>query len=220
MTVYKKDWVLDQEAFATLLARLDPDPHRAGQEYELVRSMMIKFFECRGCIYPQDLADETINRVARRASEGEEIGLSSIHGYFFGVARNVLREHMRSPESATPALDSLPLYQHPSEDPSVLAYQKAVRQSQEQRLECLETCACALPPETRQLIISYYEGAEGEQIRNRKRIAEQLGIPINNLRIRVHRIREKLERCVGDCVERNRVKEMELSFEHSHMREG
>ena len=33
----KKDWVLTQDAFDVLLARLDPDAERAGRRYEEIR---------------------------------------------------------------------------------------------------------------------------------------------------------------------------------------
>ena len=53
----------------------------------------------------------------------------------------------------------------------------------------------------RKLILSYYEGA-ATKIENRKQMAESLGISVNGLRIRVHRIREKLEKCITACLGR------------------
>jgi DNA-directed RNA polymerase specialized sigma24 family protein len=50
-----------------------------------------------------------------------------------------------------------------------------------------------LSAQNRELIIKYYQGEKGNKIKNRKDLAESLGIPPNALRIRVHRIREKLE---------------------------
>jgi hypothetical protein len=50
------------------------------------------------------------------------------------------------------------------------------------------------------MILSYYEGKERVKIENRKRMAETLGVPMNSLRIRVHRIREKLENCLVNCL--------------------
>lgn len=51
-------------------------------------------------------------------------------------------------------------------------------------------------------MLSYYEGKQGARIANRKRIAEELGMPMNGLRIRVHRVREKLEMCLINCLGR------------------
>ncbi len=53
------------------------------------------------------------------------------------------------------------------------------------------------------MILSYYEGKQRTRIENRKRLAETLGVPMNSLRIRVHRIREKLESCLINCLEQS-----------------
>jgi hypothetical protein len=50
-----------------------------------------------------------------------------------------------------------------------------------------------LPANERHLILAYYQGRHGEAIETRQRLAKQLGIANNALRIRVHRIRRKLE---------------------------
>ena len=86
----KKEWVLTREAFDKLLTCLDPDRERAGIRYEIVRLKLVKFFEWRGCESPEDQADETINRVARRIDEGEVI--NNLESYFLGVARLLLLE--------------------------------------------------------------------------------------------------------------------------------
>jgi DNA-directed RNA polymerase specialized sigma24 family protein len=68
----------------------------------------------------------------------------------------------------------------------------------EKLLEALEQCIEKLSPENRDLIIHYYKGERSEKIKNRKAIAKRLKIPPNALRIRAHRIREKLERAIED----------------------
>jgi len=68
---------LTSKAFAKLLAKLSADPEIAGIEYEELRRRLIKFFEWRGAFFPEDLADETLNRTARKIDEGEEIEKTS-----------------------------------------------------------------------------------------------------------------------------------------------
>ena len=196
----KTRWELTQSAFDRLLTQLDPDAHKAGEKYQTVHRSLAKFFECRGCASAAELADETLNRVARRLEEGELIYAGEFSGYAYGVARNVLREHMRGPEPRSRPLDSLLPQSHPHLSPFEEEEEARRRESSERRLACLETCAGALTAEARLLILSYYEGDSGERIDGRKRLAERLGIPLNNLRIRVHRIRERLEKCVSACV--------------------
>ena len=183
----------------------DADINRAGEKYEYVRSGIVKYFECRGCIPALDLADDTINRVARKLTEGAEIRQESFLSYFYGVARNVFHEHLRSPDRNQPPIESLPSNKHPFEDPLNLIERRFENSELETRLACLDACAERLPPETRRMILSYYDGKERARIENRKRLAEGLGVPMNSLRIRVHRIREKLEECLVNCLAQSPV---------------
>jgi hypothetical protein len=52
-----------QEAFERLLLCLNPDRKRAGEEYELLRLKLIKYFSLRACLGAEELADETLNRL-------------------------------------------------------------------------------------------------------------------------------------------------------------
>ena len=62
----KKEWQLSQATFDRLLHWLDPEPTQAGAKYERIRHKLVKIFVYRGSNIPEDLADETINRVAER----------------------------------------------------------------------------------------------------------------------------------------------------------
>jgi RNA polymerase sigma factor (sigma-70 family) len=197
-TTRKKDWVLDGDAFDRLLARLDPDPEQAADLYEGIRRRLISFFEYRGGASPEDLADETINRVARRLSEGTDIHASNPADYFFGVARRVISEHWDSPQAGSARLDDVPPTQLAQPPPTPEAI--AERDQRERGLDCLDRCLHALAAGERDLIIAYYQGETSVKIQNRKRLAARLGIAANALRIRALRIREKLEACVEGCL--------------------
>ena len=69
----KTKWTLTAEAFAKLLACLDPDAETAGEKYEAIRQKLVKFFDWRGAHFPEDCADETLNRVTRKIDEGDVI---------------------------------------------------------------------------------------------------------------------------------------------------
>ena len=86
----RRKWDLTEEAFDKLLTSFDPDRESAGTKYLELRSNLIRFFEWRGSLFPEDQADETINRVARRITEGEEVRDPT--KYSVGVARMVLLE--------------------------------------------------------------------------------------------------------------------------------
>ena len=195
-TSRKKEWVLTREALDKLLACLDKNREQAASRYEIIRRKLMKYFECRRCCFPEDLADETINRVARKIFEGKEIWASDPANYFYGVARNVLKEYRAGLERELSLLEALP--SPPCESALRQQEMEFERNNLERQLACLEYCLEQLSPENRRIIMNYYQGEKGERIKNRKLIAERLGIPTNALRIRVHRIREKLEQSVAE----------------------
>lgn len=185
--------ILTREALDTLLASLDSDRERAGQKYEDVRRRLQKFFTWRGSRRPDELADETIDRVCRRLREGEVIRAAEPAAYFYGVARNVLREEWdreRMWKTVEETLSGPVRTPPPPSDAAV----------EDRRLECLQRCLGALPPESRQLVLRYYQEEKGAKIGNRKALAAALGVAMNILRIRMHRIRVRLEACARDCL--------------------
>ncbi len=210
-TSLKKEWVLTREALDKLLACLDQNRDSAASRYEIIRRKLMKYFECRGCCAPEDLADETINRVARRIFEGKEIWTSDPANYFYGVARNVLKEYRGRPEREFYPLENLSSLTHPYESALMRQEVESERNKLEQQLACLEYCLQQLSPESRQIIVNYYQGEKGERIKNRKLIAERLGIHTNALRIRVHRIRERLEQSIAE-----RLRSSEMNFNSRH----
>lgn len=190
MTTCRVDpWTLDQAAFDCLLQFLDPDRDAAAAKYEDVRRRLLKMFVWRGCLAPDEYVDRTIDRVARRLSTGVEVRVADPFQYFHGVAINVLREHWREPLRRIEPLDEsvMPRGACP-------AASAADDHGTERLLTCLEQCVSRLPSRARTLLLEYHAGAG--QIERRRRQAEALGIPLNALRIRVHRIRASVEACV------------------------
>jgi DNA-directed RNA polymerase specialized sigma24 family protein len=177
---------LTGSSFDRLLLLLDADRDRAGEQYELLRRKLVKFFECRRSPTAEDDADETITRVARKIEEGEAI--NQVAAYSYGVARLVLLESNRQHRRQMTLVEPVPAV-HADRDST----------EAEARLACLERCLDGLPAATRDLLVSYYEGSKSGRIRQRHRLADAHGMPINALRIRVHRLRAKLEDCVKRC---------------------
>lgn len=190
----KKGWVLTQAAFDRLLVCLDTDRERAGTKYEVVRAKLVKFFEWRDSAAPDDHADETINRVARKLDEGETV--RDLNSYFYGVARILLMEMRKGREKEQAALDQLPSPVQTVEECD----------EPEPQLACFEMCLGSLPADSREFITEYYQEEKRAKIDRRKKLAERLGIPPNALRIRAHRVRVKLEQCVGECIEQRGMK--------------
>lgn len=143
-----------------------------------------------------------MDRVARKIREGEKVTRESLVGYFYGVAHNILLEYYRKRAKQPIALDDLVPSKHPADDPVQLDLRRQEKMKLERQLECLDTCLQEFPLETRKLIISYYEEELSAKIENRKGLAEALRVSVRALHVRVHRIREKLEKCLFNCLEK------------------
>jgi DNA-directed RNA polymerase specialized sigma24 family protein len=179
---------LTGDRFHRLLAHLDPDRERAGTRYETLRAGLVRFFEWRGCAFPGENADEVLDRVARKIDEGEPI--EDVGGYATGVARFVYKEVVKEAVGRRAALEQLrqlPAGDGPADDV---------------RLECIRQCLHRMAPEDSRLLLSYYDDHRREKIEWRRQIAAQLGIALPALRMRLYRLRARLEACATDCVAR------------------
>ena len=178
-------------AFAGLLERLGQTDEAAGERYEELRRVLIRFFEWRNAPFPYEHADETLNRVARKIDEGVEI--KNISAYCHEVARYVFLEAVKGRDSKLTQLNDIDL-----ESPVTITQDESA--DHERRLACLDICLDGLESANRSLIIEYYGNGERPLIDHRRAIAERLGLRRDALANRVQRLRDKLERCVRQCV--------------------
>jgi RNA polymerase sigma factor (sigma-70 family) len=181
----RTDVSLTKEQFNRLLVWLDPDPERAGEKYEAIRRRLISIFLNRQCFEAEDLADETINRVAHKVIELKDNYLGDPARYFYGVAKKVFLEHRRRREQ-------------PVRPPPTIASEEDLETS----LACLDECLAKLSPPNRELILRYYQQQKQAKIASHKEMGEQMQLKAGALRARTHRIRVKLEKCVLECLER------------------
>jgi DNA-directed RNA polymerase specialized sigma24 family protein len=186
----RQKWTLTQDAFDKLLIAFGGDRESGSEKYLEIRGNLTRFFEWRGCPFPEDHADETMNRVAKKVDAGEEI--LNPAGYAMGVARLLLLEIVKGRQREQSALTEIG---RESE-----AYE--AEDDGEGRLTCLRNCLQTLSSENRDLILQYYQGEKSEKIQNRKKLMERLGVPVNTLRMRALRLRERLQGCVEECTGR------------------
>lgn len=185
----RKNWSLTQESFDRLLGWLGHERDEAGRNYESIRRSLIKVFTCRGCREPEELADETINRVVEKLPYIEAAYTGDRALYFYGVANNIHLEYLR--RRPAPAPPPPPAPEPSAGDDSGEG---------EREYECLLRCMDDLPPANRELVLQYYEEEKGAKVNNRRLMAERLAIGLNALRIRAYRIRVGLQKCVEECL--------------------
>jgi RNA polymerase sigma factor (sigma-70 family) len=191
----KKDWAPTKDAFRQFLRWLDEGVESSGEHYLEIRRRLVLYFDRKNCATPDDLADETLSRVAAKLHErGEITDLAPAH-YCYVMARFVFLEHLRRPECKQTSLEQLPQASDVRDARSVPDKDIAL-EDKEKLLNSLEHCLSRLSPEDRELILEYYRGDGATKIENRRRLAKRLGLSANALSIRACRIRNKVEACV------------------------
>jgi len=180
-----------QEEFEGLLGWLDPDRETAGKRYEEIRYDLIGRFRAHGCATPEELADETLNRVARKICEIASFYTGDRRPYFYRVAYYVQLEHFRKEAPVVELADEIPT--------------EITTDELEMEFECLERCLDRLPEQNREIILTYYQGERRKKIELRKHLAASLRIELPNLRLKAQRIRENLKRCILSCLESESV---------------
>lgn len=157
------------------LALLDPDPVRAEACYIELRRQLRRFLEW-DCREADDAAQEVLVRGFRRISGGADTMEHGARAYFFGIARNIIREGWKPKYRREQQLDPDGWERHvpPTRD---------VAQT-EARLE-LDQYLGQLEPADADLIVRYtVDGPES--------LVRELGITREALRVRVFRVRERL----------------------------
>lgn len=193
---------ISPEAFARLLRRLDPDPDRAAAEYERLRRGLEKFFDWRGSPSPEECADETLDRLVERL--GAEGVVEDVRRFAHGIARLVLLENRRY-QARMPTAEYADLSRLPM---------TPAAGTSDQMQACFEACLARLPGEARTLVLDYYVAEGQARIDNRQRLAKRAGLSHTALRSRVHRLRDRLERCTNQCAATADSQGLDLALRH------
>jgi DNA-directed RNA polymerase specialized sigma24 family protein len=185
-------------AFRQFLSWLDEGTDSNGEKYLEMRRRLVAYFDRKNCVAPDELADETLNRVARRLEEEGAITGTAPAQYCYITAKFVFLEYLRSGARADTSLAEM----SPAEVDSVLGTAAPAddgAQSKEHLSNCLEGCLAKLALADRDLILEYYRGEQRAKIESRRGLAANLRMSVNALSIRACRIRNKLELCVREC---------------------
>jgi len=186
-------------AFDRLLDWLDDGVDSHGDAYLETRRKLVSYFEQRNRPMADDLADETLNRIARTLEKDGTILTRPPARYCYTVAKFVLLEdvrrghaHLRLRRIKVASAKGSPTGAW-SLDP------EETLEIRDQRLECLECCLQQLTPAQRELVMEYHRDTRRQKIVRRREMAKRLGITMNALSIRASRIRTALEAAVETC---------------------
>lgn len=189
-----KNNVLTQEDFDALLKWFAADREKAGAKYEEIRSGLIRYFYFKGCSEAEILADETINRVARKLSALDRNNTYKPITYFYGFASKIYLEYRNSIKIREVEFEQ---NLHPTDEK--FDVQADIT---ENRHKCLEECLAQLSLEERELAIGYFSKEKSEKFENRRELAEKMDMTMTALYVRIFRLKSVLRNCVENCLKR------------------
>ncbi len=207
---------MESSALQALLTLLHPDPVEAADAYRRLQLRLVRFFNLTAASDPQQLADETIDRLVRRAAEivtvvpmdhandsavtedQQPINHSSAT-LVFSIARQVLKEDLsRSQPNDEQVREWLTRTTNAPDS------KQAGRQAN------LQSCLSHFSSERRQLLEKYYGWSSSHKAEHHLKLAQSLGLSLDTLRNRTLRSRLQLESCVrrkrADTSRRSRTK--------------
>lgn len=189
-----RDSALPPESFEEILAWLNPDREVAGAMYVQLRHDLAKIFMWARCLDPEGLTDEVFDRVAKKVRDVRPAYVGDPRNYFHGVANNLIKEELKKIKTRV-SLEEVDFLHHPTVESKAEA---------EEIDECLQACLQELTNEKRKLIFAYYAKEKQAKIHYRNQLAQEFGISVENLRVKVFRIRASLEQCIQRCLKRKR----------------
>jgi hypothetical protein len=183
---------MSPEDFERLLRWFGPDRDAAAREYSVAHEKLTRFFRFNYCNCPEDLADEVMNRVARKHPDLWE---GRIHiAVLLGFARYVLKEYewKRDMFVDVASVDT-------NAEVSQAGSSLNRNEEDEIRSGCIDSCLARLPRDDKELLLEYhrYEGAA--KISRRVAMAQERGMTLNSLRLKVCRLKSVLAECVRLC---------------------
>lgn len=175
---------LTAESYSLLLKAFSSDEESAAVAYAKLRDSLIRFFQIKGDEMPDEAADETLDRVAIKL--GEAVLIEDLTKYSFGVARLVFHENLRKTQKEKKVLEN---YRAESER------QKFDEETDE--FAPFRECFESLAGNDKSILQTYFNDLPYAELNeNRQKMTDKLGVSVNSLRLKIFRLRRRLEDCV------------------------
>lgn len=177
------------EHFNDLLNWFSANHDIAGERYEEIRNGLIRFFYFKGCADAEELADETINRVATKLPNLDLSKNVKPINLFYGFASKIYLEYFSRIKNRE--IEFNPDLHSSSKEPEV------------KNKKCLEHCLAKLPANEGDLVVEYFSFEKAEKIERRRKLAEKLQMEMGALHTKIHRLRKILQECIEKCAAQN-----------------
>lgn len=187
--------LLTKENFDALLIWFSPNREEAGAKYEEIRNGLIRFFSFKGCQDAEILADETINRVAKKIDQLDTDNKNKHITIFYGFASKIYLEYRKKLNKGEVQFEQ-----------NIHSKDEIIYQSDETietKHQCLEICLSKISETERVLMIQYFSKEKSAKIEHRRKLAEQLNINKGAMHVKIHRLKDVLRVCVEKCLEKN-----------------
>lgn len=188
----RKKTEISQEDLNGLLGWFSPEADESARKYEEIRRGLIRYFYFRGAADPEDLADETINRVAVKLPKLKPDDQFKTAAYFYSFAAKIHLEACRERKRFFSDYQEIESLTDEWDDAS---------DQRDDGVGCMEKCLGAKSAEDRQLLLKYYGFEKTERTERRRKLAQAQQTSIEGLQTRISRLRKALRECLKKCRE-------------------
>lgn len=171
---------MTEESLKILLENLSSNPDEAAKAYTDLRNSLVRYFQIKGDFDADEAADATLDRVALKLSQNTKI--ENVTRYGFGVARLIFLERLRTAGKNKKAHDGF--------------YDEQKRDGADD-YSFFRECFGKLEQKEKEILSDYFaDMLFADLIIYRERISAKYDISLNNLRIKVFRLRKRLDDCL------------------------
>lgn len=168
-----------------LLEIFSSNQDEAGITYNELRNSLVRFFQIKGDFDPDEAADLTLDRAALKVPKDTPI--ENLTGFCFGVARFIFLERVKRTKKLNVAADEFYRKRNLSE----------IVQETDDEFFVFRDCFEKLTSAEKLFLRGYFVDLSFSELdKCRRQICLENDITPNNLRLKVFRLRQRLENCV------------------------
>ena len=172
------------ESFSRLLTAFSSNQMEAGIAYTKLRDSLVRFFQLKSDFAPDEAADVTLDRVTVKFSQNAEI--DDLTKYSFGVARFIFLERLRIANKEKIAAEG---FHKDKISPKP--------EAESDEILPLRECFERLGSEEKNILQTYFADIPHSKLmEQREQFCIKNNISLNNLRLKIFRLRHRLENCV------------------------